>query len=109
MIVFAIDGIISSSTAPLRFIYICGFVGAVPFLAYLFFAVIAHYMFGRHLDTGWLSLILCSIGFGTLNLICLGIMGEYVGRLYEQAKNRPLYLIQETFPPRSEDRSRTCP
>ena len=109
MIVFAIDGIISSSMAPLRFIYICGFVGAIPFLAYLLFAVIAHYMFGRHLDTGWLSLILCSIGFGTLNLICLGIMGEYVGRLYEQAKNRPLYLIQETFPARSEDRSRTCP
>ena len=104
MIIFAVDAIISSSTVPLRLIYMCGILCAAPFLAYLVFSLVAHFLFGWHLDSGWLSLILCSIGFGTLNLICLGIMGEYVGRIYEEAKARPLYLIGEAFPKEPRER-----
>jgi len=44
---------------------------------------------------GWMGLQVSIITFGCLTLICLGIMGEYVGRIYEQSKNRPLFLIRE--------------
>ncbi|HEX4141881.1 MAG TPA: glycosyltransferase family 2 protein [Candidatus Methylacidiphilales bacterium] len=98
MILFATDAIISSSTVPLRMIYMCGLLCALPVLAYLAITVGGHFLFGWSVETGWLSLILVSGIFGTLNLVCLGIMGEYVGRLYEQARDRPLYLIQKEYP-----------
>jgi dolichol-phosphate mannosyltransferase len=44
-----------------------------------------------------MSLILAVIGFGSLNMFCLGIMGEYIGRIYEQSKGRPLYLVKEVL------------
>ena len=44
---------------------------------------------------GWMALQMSIITFGCLNLVCLGIMGEYVGRIYEQSKDRPLFLIRE--------------
>jgi dolichol-phosphate mannosyltransferase len=98
MILFAMDAIISSSTVPLRMIYMCGFLCALPVLAYLVVTIVGHFLFGWSVETGWLSLILVSGIFGTLNLVCLGIMGEYVGRLYEQVRDRPLYLIQKSYP-----------
>lgn len=98
MILFAMDAIISSSTVPLRMIYMCGFLCALPVLAYLVITVAGHFLFGWTVNSGWLSLILVSGIFGTLNLVCLGIMGEYVGRLYEQVRDRPLYLIQKSYP-----------
>ena len=50
---------------------------------------------GSELVPGWTSLFLSIMAFGSLNLICLGIMGEYVGRIYEQSKHRPLYFVKE--------------
>ena len=47
---------------------------------------------------GWTSLILATVALGVMNLICIGILGEYVGRIYEQVKQRPLYLVQDTTP-----------
>jgi dolichol-phosphate mannosyltransferase len=98
MILFAMDAIISSSTVPLRMIYLCGFLCVVPVLIYLAFSVGGHFLFGWTVDSGWMSLILCTAIFGTLNLVCLGVMGEYVGRLYEQVRDRPIYLIQKSYP-----------
>jgi dolichol-phosphate mannosyltransferase len=92
------DAIISSSTVPLRMIYLCGFLCALPVLGYLIVTIGGHFLFGWTVESGWLSLILVSGIFGTLNLVCLGIMGEYVGRLYEQVRDRPLYLIQKSYP-----------
>jgi dolichol-phosphate mannosyltransferase len=50
--------------------------------------------FNRELVPGWSSLIISVIAFGAINLVCLGIMGEYVGRIFEQVKTRPLYLLE---------------
>jgi dolichol-phosphate mannosyltransferase len=44
---------------------------------------------------GWTSLILAVILFGTLNLLMLGILGEYTGRIYSEVKNRPIFLVDE--------------
>jgi dolichol-phosphate mannosyltransferase len=42
---------------------------------------------------GWSSLIISVIAYGAINLVCLGIIGEYIGRIFEQVKSRPLYLV----------------
>jgi len=52
-------------------------------------------VFGVEMVPGWMSLLISIMAFGALNLVCIGIMGEYVGRIYEQAKGRPLYLVRE--------------
>ena len=54
-----------------------------------------HMFYHVELVPGWTSLILSIMAFGVINLFCLGIIGEYVGRIYEQSKQRPLYLIGE--------------
>jgi len=51
---------------------------------------------------GWTSLLLCIVVFGSLNLIALGIVGEYLGRVFESLKQRPDYLVMETTPARGE-------
>ena len=46
-------------------------------------------------DTGWASIVAISLFFNGIILIVLGIMGEYIGRIYDECKNRPLYIIDE--------------
>ena len=96
MLRLAVDATVSFSIVPLRMTFVfAGLVSAVIF-AYLMFAA-ARYLFAdAPLVPGWTSLILAIMAFGALNLVCIGIMGEYVGRIYEQSKQRPLYLIGET-------------
>ena len=68
-------------------------------LGYLAFAALRHICFGSPLVPGWSSLIVAIVALGAMNLIGLGILGEYVGRIYEQVKQRPLYFIQEDTRP----------
>ena len=51
---------------------------------------------GKEFVTGWLSLMTAVMTFGCLNLCCLGVIGEYLGRIYEQVKGRPLYLVRDS-------------
>jgi dolichol-phosphate mannosyltransferase len=93
MLRFAIDGIVSFSFAPLRLSFALAVIASAPVFAYLLYAVIAHIWFHARFEPGWASLVLIVTGFGFLNLLCLGVMGEYVGRLYEEVKGRPIYLV----------------
>lgn len=95
MMRLAMDAAVSFSVLPLRLAYY--FAGALTLvnLAYLLYVAVQYLVFGVQLVPGWLSLILAVIGFGSLNMFCLGIMGEYIGRIYEQSKGRPLYLVKE--------------
>jgi dolichol-phosphate mannosyltransferase len=97
MLAFALDAIVSSSALPLRLTYVLAVLAALPFVGFLFFALILHLFFDAPLVPGWSSLILAVVTFGSLILLCLGIIGEYVGRIYEQVKDRPLYLVRETL------------
>ncbi len=97
MIRFAMDGITSFSDIPLRFASYLGFtVSAVAFVYAL--VVIAFKLFSLKppgYTPGWASTIVAVLFLGGVQLISLGILGEYLGRVYDEVKGRPLYLISD--------------
>lgn len=95
MVRLAMDGIISLSFMPLRVAYIAAFILMMPFLLYLVYNFFLYTFFNVAMVPGWSSLILAVILFGTFNLLMLGILGEYIGRIYTEVKRRPIFLVQE--------------
>jgi glycosyltransferase involved in cell wall biosynthesis len=96
MVRFAIDGILSFSIKPLRLSTLMGFVSAGLALLVIFYAL-GMRLFTQRWVTGWTALIIAILFLGGAQLISLGIIGEYIGRLYGEAKRRPLYLVRETL------------
>jgi dolichol-phosphate mannosyltransferase len=96
MLSFAWTAATSFSILPLRISTFMGLVVTIFGLAEAVRAILAH-VFHWYTVTGWTSLLvtICVIG-GTL-LISIGVLGEYVGKLYEQSKDRPLYLVARTL------------
>jgi dolichol-phosphate mannosyltransferase len=94
MLRLALDGIVSFSIAPLRLAYISAFILSMLSLGYLTYSFGKYWIVGTTMEPGWTSLILCIVGFGSMNLFCLGLIGEYVGRTFEQSKQRPLYFVK---------------
>ena len=94
MLNFAADGLVNFSQVPLRLALNFGFLFA--FIAFLggFAAVIAK-LAGAYTIPGWASLTVAVAFLGGIQLMMLGVMGEYVGRIYEEVKRRPLYLVSE--------------
>jgi dolichol-phosphate mannosyltransferase len=93
MLLFALNAVVSFSSFPLRLAYIMAFVLSAILMSYLVYTFSMYALYRVELVPGWTSLILSIMAFGAINLLCLGIVGEYVGRIYEQSKRRPLYLI----------------
>lgn len=94
LINLAIDGITSFTTAPLRIsTYVGAGVSILAFL-YLLFLVIRTTFFGTDL-AGYPSMMAVILFLGGVQLLFLGIIGEYVGRIFNETKQRPLYLIEE--------------
>ena len=91
MLHFAIDGILTNSTTPLRAAFyagaVSGFIGVLLILHVLY-----SYLVGNTVP-GWATMTILIAFFGSANLVGLGIIGEYIGRIYEESKNRPLYWI----------------
>lgn len=96
MLRLALDAIVSFSFFPLRLAYFFALLASSIILGYLAYVLVKFFFFGVSLVPGWASLLACVTMFGFLSLLCQGIMGEYIGRIYEQSKYRPLYLIRET-------------
>ena len=96
MVRFAFDGIVSFSVKPLRLSTLMGFIFAGLALLAIVYAL-AMRLFTQRWVTGWTALIIAILLLGGAQLISLGIIGEYVGRLYGEAKHRPLYLVRETL------------
>ncbi len=93
---FALDGITSASTAPLRIWTYIG--GAVALVALLFAAyIIIHTLVSGVLVPGYASLMVAVLLLGGLQLLSLGILGEYVGRIMIETKRRPLYVVREVI------------
>ena len=93
MLSFAIEGITSLSTRPLRLISILGFCVFAISILMLLYAVIQWMM--NDVVLGWASVI-CSIwAIGGLILLSLGVIGEYIGKLYLESKNRPRFIIEK--------------
>ncbi|MBI5248590.1 MAG: glycosyltransferase family 2 protein, partial [Desulfomonile tiedjei] len=97
MVRFAMDAIVSFSMLPLRLAYMMAGIVALLFSGYLLYALIRYIFYSEGFVTGWSSLIAAIIVLGVLNLLCLGIIGEYIGRIYEQSKDRPLYLVRQIW------------
>lgn len=95
MIAFALDGITSFSVKPLKMISAVGIIMAVISVIFLIKAFVDHYT--GNAEIGWPSLM-CSVWFiGGVQTFCIGIVGEYIGKIYSETKRRPRYLIAESL------------
>lgn len=91
MLHFAMDGILTNSTMPLRAAFYAGVVSSVIGIL-LILHVLYSYLVGNTVP-GWATMTILIAFFGSANLVGLGIIGEYIGRIYEETKDRPLYWI----------------
>ncbi len=98
MVRFAADGVISFSHAPLRLAVWTGFfVIGLAFLGILYAVLLRFFADPSQWVRGWASTFVAILFMGGVQLISLGIMGEYVGRIYGEVKQRPLYFVRERF------------
>ena len=88
------DGIIGFSTAPLRLATYLGGFTAFAAIIYLIIVVLQKLISGIDVP-GYATIIVLILLLGSMQLICIGIIGEYVGRTFEQSKNRPVYIAKE--------------
>jgi polyisoprenyl-phosphate glycosyltransferase len=95
MLRLAADAVISCSTMPLRFPYYFSVTITGACFLYILYLGLMHFVNGTQFVPGWTSLMVAIITFGCLILCSLGILGEYIGRIYEQVKSRPLYLVRD--------------
>jgi glycosyltransferase involved in cell wall biosynthesis len=95
MIKFAFDGITSFSTAPLKVATWMGYAAALAAILYLI-SVFVQKLLGFTVD-GWATIMVAMLFLGSVQLICLGILGEYLGRIFNEVKPRPMYVIEETL------------
>jgi len=95
MLKFAIDGITGFSDIPLQFVTKIGiFISFISFLI-IVYAIFSHFVLEKTI-TGWTSLIISSMFIGGVQLISIGIIGEYISRINKNVQKRPLYIIDQT-------------
>lgn len=95
MVRFALDGITSFSYKPLKMASYIGMTLSVASFVYLII-VLYQKLFTNTTVTGWSSILAANLLFNGIILMILGVMGEYIGRVYDESKDRPLYIISET-------------
>ena len=94
MLALSIDGITSFSAQPMRWIF---FVGLTSFILTLIVTgyVLISYFCSDHINPGWASMMLSMWGLGSLILMSIGIVGEYIGKIFTEVKHRPRYAIKD--------------
>ena len=97
MIQFAMDGIVSFSVLPLRFASLTGMVAICMALGGIILAIVVRVLrlYDLALGRGWASLFVAVLFMGGVQLLTLGVMGEYLGRIYTEVKRRPLYAVEQ--------------
>ncbi len=93
MLALAFEGITSLSVKPLRLITLFGFLVALLGFAGILWAVVGYFM-GKTVS-GWASIVCIVCLMGGIQLLCLGVIGEYIGKIYLETKGRPRYIISE--------------
>jgi glycosyltransferase involved in cell wall biosynthesis len=91
---YAIEGIIGYSTKPLRYSIYLGSASAIAAVIYLIVVVLQKLLGGIDIP-GYATMIVLVLALGAIQLFCIGIIGEYVGRTFEQSKDRPIYIAKE--------------
>lgn len=95
MLNFAMDGILSFSIKPIRIITTAGFL--VSFLSFLLliYVIIGHFVSNN--VTGWTTIVALICFFGGFQILCIGIVGEYIGKIYNETKQRPRFIIENVL------------
>lgn len=96
LVEYAIEGIIGFSTAPLRLATVCGSITGVGAILYLIWVIIEKLVWGIAVP-GYATIIVLLLLFSSIQLFCIGIIGEYIGRIFEQSKGRPIYIAKEVL------------
>ena len=94
MISFAFDGILSFSSKPLQLSITLGMICVALSIAGIIYSIIVR-IFTQNWVDGWATIIIAILFIGSIQLISIGILGEYIGRIYSEIKKRPLYIIDE--------------
>jgi len=102
MMQFALDGITSFSNKPLQFVSKLGFFISFFSLVVILYALYSHFILNETI-TGWTSLIISTMFIGGVQLISIGIIGEYISRINKNVINRPLYIIENTNTEKKKD------
>ena len=92
----AFDGITGFSNLPLRLATMMGFLVSGISAVLIFYTLYSYFFSGSKVPPGWSSLMIAISFIGGVQLICLGIIGEYISRLQTDVRNRPLYIVNET-------------
>jgi glycosyltransferase involved in cell wall biosynthesis len=93
---YAAEGILSFSTSPLRIATFCGGLASFAALVYAIVVAVQRIAFGAEVP-GYATIVILILLIGGVQLLVLGIMGEYLARAYIQGKHRPVYIVRETF------------
>ncbi len=103
MIRFALDGITSFSHKPLK---VASYLGlSLSFFSFIYLLIVLYQkVFTSTTITGWSSILAVNLFFNGIILVILGVMGEYIGRVYDEAKGRPLYIVSETIGIKQQER-----
>ena len=99
---YAVEGIIGYSTAPLRLATCLGGVTGISAVLYLIWVIVEKLVWGIDVP-GYATIIVLTLLLGAIQLFCIGIIGEYVGRTFEQTKDRPIYIAKEILEYESEE------
>ncbi len=95
MLKLGFDGIISFSPKPLKLAQYLGFFTVICAFAVFVYSILYRILGGRNLVTGWASIMTTVTFLGGVQLISIGILGEYIARMYDENKDRPLYIIEK--------------
>ncbi len=93
MLSFAMEGILSFSVTPLKMITMIGFLIALISFLFLIYVIIGHFLNGN--VAGWTTIVTLVCFFGGFQIFCIGIIGEYLGKIYMETKKRPRYIIEQ--------------
>ncbi|ODA40784.1 glycosyltransferase family 2 protein [Desulfosporosinus sp. BG] len=96
MLKFAGDGIISFSSKPLKLMSTIGFLTIILAFIILIYSIVQK-ISGGSTSSGWASLMVAITFFSGVQLFSIGILGEYIARIYDESKNRPLYIIKDKY------------
>ena len=94
MINFALEGILSFSVKPIRIITLLGCMVSLISVVFLLYVIISS-LLKNDTAQGWTTIITLICMFGGFQILCIGIIGEYIGKIYSETKSRPRYIIQE--------------
>ena len=95
MLSFALEGILSFSVSPLRIITILGMVISFASFIFLIYVIVGHFVNGS--VAGWTTTVALVSFFGGFQILCIGIIGEYIGKIYGETKRRPRYTIEKVL------------